>query len=229
MQDQLKLESNGGSNSNDLMLCMTEDTMDSVGSADFTNTSSPIPSSGHGLSTPATTNKRPAAFTGGKSGKKVITGYILYSSEVRKSKVVEHPECKFGEISRMIGDEWRALPQNERRQWESRASKINDDNANKYAEDMALNGVSCNSPGPSLLATPLQLSLAHEFIQNQVIFHNTIIYPTILELLTDQRDIQCLPFLCFIILFSSLHLWLQQLPLFWSCIKPAKSDLLSFD
>ena len=125
-----------------------------------------------GLSTPlASANKRPAAFTGGKSGKKVITGYILYSSEVRKSKVIEHPECKFGEISRMIGDEWRALPQVERRQWELRASKINDDNASKYAEDMALNGGQCNSPGPTLLTTPMQLSMAHEFVPNQVIFY----------------------------------------------------------
>lgn len=163
-----------GANSCDL-LGMTEDSMDTdIGSADGfgLNTSSPIPTTV--LSTPVTTSKKPAAFTGGKSGKKVITGYILYSSEVRKAKVVENPECKFGDISRMIGDEWRALPQHERRQWEDRASAINEQNALKYSEEMALNGGKesidrKDSPGgSSMILTPNQLSMQHEFVVNQV-------------------------------------------------------------
>ncbi|XP_070490387.1 protein polybromo-1 isoform X4 [Chironomus tepperi] len=170
-RDQLKMEAIGGGNSCDFG--MTEDSMDTdIGSDGFAlNTSSPIPTTV--LSTPASTSKRPAAFTGGKSGKKVITGYILYSSEVRKAKVLENPECKFGDISRMIGDEWRALPQNERRQWEDRASAINEQNASKYAEEMALNGgreTGKDSPiaNSSMALTPNQLSMQHEFVQNQV-------------------------------------------------------------
>lgn len=170
-QDHLKLEAHGGANSCD-MLGMTEDSMDTdLGSADGfgINTSSPIPAQ---LQTPVSTSKRPAAFTGGKSGKKVITGYILYSSEVRKAKVLENPDCKFGDISRMIGDEWRALPTNERRQWEDRASTINEQNATKYAEDMALNGAagkdSPNLNSSSVILTPNQLSMQHEFVHNQV-------------------------------------------------------------
>lgn len=172
LQEQLKLEAHGGANSCDL-LGLTEDSMDNsdIGSADGfgINTSSPIPTT---LTTPMSTSKRPAAFTGGKSGKKVITGYILYSSEVRKAKVMENPECKFGDISRMIGDEWRALPQNERRGWEDRASAINEQNATKYAEDMALNGnAGKDSPclnTSSVILTPNQLSMQHEFVHNQV-------------------------------------------------------------
>lgn len=172
-QEQLKMEANGGANSCD-MLGLTEDSMDTdIGSADgfALNTSSPIPTAA--LVTPISTSKRPAAFTGGKSGKKVITGYILYSSEVRKAKVIENPECKFGDISRMIGDEWRALPQNERRQWEDRASAINEQNASKYAEEMALNGgkeTGKDSPNTnsSMILTPNQLSMQHEFVANQV-------------------------------------------------------------
>lgn len=171
MQDQLKLEAHGGTNSCDL-LGLTEDSMDTdIGSADgfLVSTSSPIPAQ---LSTPVSTSKRPAAFTGGKSGKKVITGYILYSSEVRKAKVLENPECKFGDISRMIGDEWRALPTVDRRQWEDRASAINEQNATKYAEEMALNG-NAGKDSPSLntssvILTPNQLSMQHEFVHNQV-------------------------------------------------------------
>lgn len=162
-----------GANSCDL-LGLTEDSMDTdICSADGfgLNTSSPIPTTV--LSTPVASSKKPAAFTGGKSGKKVITGYILYSSEVRKAKVVENPECKFGDISRMIGDEWRALPQHERRQWEDRASAINEQNALKYSEEMALNGgkesMGKDSPGgSSMILTPNQLSMQHEFVVNQV-------------------------------------------------------------
>jgi protein polybromo-1 len=170
------MEANGGTNSLD-MLGLTEDSMDTdMGSADGfgLNTSSPIPTT---ISTPASTSKRPPAFTGGKSGKKVITGYILYSSEVRKAKVVENPECKFGDISRMIGDEWRALPQNERRQWEDRASAINEQNASKYAEEMANNAGketgkdSPNTNSSSMILTPNQLSMQHEFVTNQVGIH----------------------------------------------------------
>jgi hypothetical protein len=166
------LEAHGGTNSLDNIFGITEDSMDTdIGSADGfgIHTSSPLPTQ---LSTPVSTAKRPAAFTGGKSGKKVITGYILYSSEVRKAKVLENPECKFGDISRMIGDEWRALPPVERRQWEDRASTINEQNATKYAEDMALNGgiTGKDSPnmGSSSSITPNQLSMQHEFVTNQV-------------------------------------------------------------
>lgn len=151
---------------------IAEDSMDTdIGSADgfALNTSSPLPIQ---LTTPVSTNKRPAAFTGGKTGKKVITGYILYSSEVRKAKVLENPESKFGDISRMIGDEWRALPQNERRQWEDRASAINEQNATKYAEDLASNAINTGKDSPNMTSstsiTPNQLSMQHEFVTNQV-------------------------------------------------------------
>lgn len=36
-------------------------------------------------------------------GKKLVTGYILYSSEVRKSVAEKNPNKGFGEISRMVG------------------------------------------------------------------------------------------------------------------------------
>lgn len=184
---ELKMEANGGGNSNDMLLGMTEDSMDtpSVGSADFASTSSPIPgSSSYHLSTPMMINKRPPAFSGGRSGKKVVTGYILFSSERRKGKVDENPDCKFGEISRMIGNDWRALPSSERQMWEDRATRINENNAAKYAEEMALNGDKITaSPGMSgsgsgSIITPTQLSQQHEFVVNQVmkIFYFIIFY-----------------------------------------------------
>ncbi len=36
---------------------------------------------------------------------KVMTGYTLYSSEIRKDIATKHPEASFGEISRLVGAE----------------------------------------------------------------------------------------------------------------------------
>lgn len=170
---ELKMEANGGGNSSDMFLGMTEDSMDtpSVGS-DFANTSSPVPGSSNFMITTPLGNKRPPAFSGGRSGKKVVTGYILFSSERRKGKVDENPECKFGEISRMIGNDWRALPQSERQMWEDKATRINEKNSAKYAEELAINGEKFNSSNiPGIAMTPAQLSQQHEFVHNQVIFY----------------------------------------------------------
>lgn len=39
------------------------------------------------------------------TGKKLVTGYILYSSDVRKTVAGKFPESSFGEISRIVGNE----------------------------------------------------------------------------------------------------------------------------
>jgi len=37
-----------------------------------------------------------------------VTGYILYSSDVRRSVAANHPDSSFGEISRIVGNEVRS-------------------------------------------------------------------------------------------------------------------------
>jgi hypothetical protein len=86
---------------------MTEDSMDgsppSLGSLSETTI---------GLSSIATVPTGPATPTPGSSkqvkktpGKKLVTGYILYSSEVRRSVAERNPTSGFGEISRMVGQD----------------------------------------------------------------------------------------------------------------------------
>lgn len=53
----------------------------------------------------------------------------MYSSEVRKTVAQNHPESSFGEISRIVGNEWRSLPAGEKQSWEEKAQKINEVNA----------------------------------------------------------------------------------------------------
>lgn len=66
---------------------------------------------------------------------KLVTGYILYSSEVRKDRAQSNPDCSFGDISRLVGNEWRSLPAFERQIWEEKAQKYNEESALKFAEE----------------------------------------------------------------------------------------------
>ncbi|XP_038122175.1 protein polybromo-1 isoform X2 [Culex quinquefasciatus] len=118
----------------------------SIGS-DMLMTASPIPS--NALGTPQTgTGKKDK-----KAGKKLVTGYILYSSEHRKGICASNPDCTFGEVSRIVGNEWRSLPDHEKAAWEQRASKINEENAAKHAAEFGESN--CPSPAPGKSDGPL--------------------------------------------------------------------------
>ncbi|PSN42113.1 hypothetical protein C0J52_02963 [Blattella germanica] len=96
------------------------------------------PSVGSGDIAPATVAiTTPVSSKKKSSGKKLVTGYILYSSDVRRSVAANHPESSFGEISRIVGNEWRNLPAQEKQCWEERAAKVNEETAAKLAEDAA--------------------------------------------------------------------------------------------
>ncbi|CAG9839835.1 unnamed protein product [Diabrotica balteata] len=108
---------------NDMDITM-EDSLDggppSVGSGEIPAVISNTPVSTP-VSTPVPTSKK-------KTNKnKVVTGYILYSREVRKQVVQNNPESTFGDISRIVGSEWKSLPTSEKQQWEEKASKLNEE------------------------------------------------------------------------------------------------------
>ncbi|KAL1506167.1 hypothetical protein ABEB36_005579 [Hypothenemus hampei] len=76
---------------------------------------------------------------------KVVTGYILYSREVRKQVVQNNPESKFGDISRIVGSEWKALGTAEKQIWEERASKLNEETKAQLLAEQE----QCPSPAPA--------------------------------------------------------------------------------
>ncbi|XP_076317275.1 protein polybromo isoform X4 [Tachypleus tridentatus] len=75
--------------------------------------------------TPVSTTKKT------KSVKRIVTGYILFACEVRKRVVTANPDRTFGEISRLIGAEWRNLPAATKAEYEERAQKQNEEMAAK--------------------------------------------------------------------------------------------------
>ncbi|KAF5301597.1 hypothetical protein FQR65_LT08902 [Abscondita terminalis] len=105
------------------MEVLIEDSLDggppSVGSGDIPTTVTAVPGN---ITTPTPTSSKK------KTNKnKVVTGYILYSREVRKRVVQNNPDSSFGEISRIVGNEWRTLPATEKQAWEEKSTKLNEE------------------------------------------------------------------------------------------------------
>uniref|UniRef100_A0A0N4ZWP3 Bromo domain-containing protein n=1 Tax=Parastrongyloides trichosuri TaxID=131310 RepID=A0A0N4ZWP3_PARTI len=71
-----------------------------------------------------------------KLNAKSKSGYILFSAEVRKRVMTDNPTVGFGEISRMVGAEWKKLTDTEKKQYEVRASYIASERAKQEAEDV---------------------------------------------------------------------------------------------
>lgn len=81
---------------------MTEDSLESppsIGSSSETGFIIGIPL---GPQTPSGSSGKNKS---GKTGKKLVTGYIVYSSEVRRPITEKNSNSSFGEISRMVGQE----------------------------------------------------------------------------------------------------------------------------
>lgn len=53
-----------------------------------------------------------------------MSGYILFSSEVRAIIKARHPDYSFGELSRLVGTEWRNLEASKKAEYEERAAKL---------------------------------------------------------------------------------------------------------
>ncbi|XP_034942972.1 protein polybromo-1 isoform X2 [Chelonus insularis] len=93
-----------------------EDSMDAGGPPSVGSTEAqPVLSNAQ---TPVSTKKK-------STGKKLVTGYILYAGKMRTLITQNNPESTFGEISRIVGNEWRKLPACEKQVWEEKAIKMN--------------------------------------------------------------------------------------------------------
>lgn len=53
-----------------------------------------------------------------------MSGYILFSSEVRSIIKARHPDFSFGELSRLVGTEWRNLEATKKVEYEGTSSTV---------------------------------------------------------------------------------------------------------
>lgn len=49
-----------------------------------------------------------------------MSGYILFSSEMRAVIKAQHPDFSFGELSRLVGTEWRNLEATKKAEYEGK-------------------------------------------------------------------------------------------------------------
>ncbi|KAK8745940.1 hypothetical protein OTU49_017190 [Cherax quadricarinatus] len=92
--------------------------------------------------TPKSTKKPPTGKQFQQmTGKKQMTGYILFAAEIRKSITLKNPSANFGEISRLVGIEWKRLTETDRKTYEDRAHQMNLESAER-----ALSGNGPDSP-----------------------------------------------------------------------------------
>ena len=121
---------------------LTEDSMDgappSVGSDSYPASLANTPSASH--STPTTT-KKIKIFS-----KRMVTGYIVYSGEERKNVAARNPDATFGEVSRLVGEQWRNLPTHVKTEYEDRAQRTNEETVADMARNPESNSTT-NTPG----------------------------------------------------------------------------------
>ncbi|XP_056130864.1 protein polybromo-1-like [Lampris incognitus] len=75
---------------------------------------------------PQSTPKSIKGLTKKEGSKRKInmSGYILFSSEMRAVIKAQHPDFSFGELSRLVGTEWRNLEGSKKAEYEERAAKV---------------------------------------------------------------------------------------------------------
>ncbi|XP_029455309.1 protein polybromo-1 isoform X5 [Rhinatrema bivittatum] len=77
--------------------------------------------------TPPQSTPKSAKSSNKKEGSKRkinMSGYILFSSEMRAVIKAQHPDYSFGELSRLVGTEWRNLEATKKADYEERAAKV---------------------------------------------------------------------------------------------------------
>ncbi|KAM9535247.1 protein polybromo-1-like isoform 6-T10 [Salvelinus alpinus] len=79
-----------------------------------------------------------------------MSGYILFSSEMRAVIKAQHPDFSFGELSRLVGTEWRNLESPKKAEYEERAAKVAEQQEReRAAQQLAFPraGVNTGAPG----------------------------------------------------------------------------------
>lgn len=76
----------------------------------------------------ATTVAQPKAATSTKSSPnraKTMSGFIMFQSKHRNDIKAKYPNATFGQLSKIMSETWKTMPQNEKTMWREEAIKSN--------------------------------------------------------------------------------------------------------
>lgn len=118
--------------------------------------------------TPPTGQSTPKSLKGlskkeGSKRKINMSGYILFSSEMRAVIKAQHPDFSFGDLSRLVGTEWRNLESSRKAEYEERAAKVAEQQERERSTlqtspRAGLNGISSGSSAGSAQGSQVGLS-----------------------------------------------------------------------
>ena len=77
----------------------------------------------HGFCLQSTPKVKGMSKKEGAKRKINMSGYILFSSEMRAVIKVRHPDLSFGELSRLVGTEWRNLEATKKAEYEGKGGR----------------------------------------------------------------------------------------------------------
>ncbi|XP_036806245.1 protein polybromo-1 isoform X2 [Oncorhynchus mykiss] len=87
-----------------------------------------------------------------------MSGYILFSSEMRAVIKAQHPDFSFGELSRLVGTEWRNLESPKKAEYEERAAKVAEQQEReRAAQQLAFPRAGVNTGAPGAYGTQIGL------------------------------------------------------------------------
>ncbi|XP_055016396.1 protein polybromo-1 isoform X2 [Boleophthalmus pectinirostris] len=92
-----------------------------------------------------------------------MSGYILFSSEMRAVIKAQHPDFSFGDLSRLVGTEWRNLESSRKAEYEERAAKVAEQQERERSTHLTspragLNGIGGGSGGGNVHGSQVGLT-----------------------------------------------------------------------
>ncbi|CAI4231619.1 unnamed protein product [Auanema sp. JU1783] len=122
------------------------------------------------------------------------SGYILFSAEVRKRIMHENPEAGFGEVSKIVGVEWKKLSEDQKKQYEVRAEFI----ANERTKQEAAKALVKEQlqPGQIRVYHCKWLHCDFQFDQENALYEHVIQHHTSQIIVDGENQYVCLWYTC---------------------------------
>ncbi|KAI5607049.1 protein polybromo-1 isoform X3 [Silurus asotus] len=113
-----------------------------------------------------------------------MSGYILFSSEMRAVIKAQHPDFSFGELSRLVGTEWRNLESAKKAEYEERAAKVAEQQERERAAQQQ-NSPRAGTPVGAVMGVvpaPSHMGMLNHSMTPMAVMMGSILRPSMLPL-----------------------------------------------
>lgn len=118
------------------------------------------------------------------------SGYILFSAEIRKRIMHENPDAGFGEVSKIVGIEWKKLSEEQKKQYDVRAEIVAAERAKIDAAKLAQERVL--SPGQQRIYQCRWANCDSQFDQENGLFEHIVQHHTSHIIVDSDQQYVCM-------------------------------------